>query len=233
MASEESTSETRRLVIVGCGAAKRDPGETYPAKELYTSTYFQKKREFAETCGDRWMILSAEHGLVPPTADLRPYETSIDDLENDEIAQLAHEVNEALTEWIADTESRVCTVEEIVVLAGQRYVDPLCWHEVFTAGVEPTVRFPFQEGDLGGIGEQMAWLDARADGHEQATLMTDGGQCSSGTEREEPPLEPREQCPKCGGSVEVESEDPLEEYCIEFNCEYYRAARFGGGVIRE
>lgn len=45
-------------------------------------------------------------------------------------------------------------------------------------------------------------------------------------------LEPREQCPKCGANVVTESKDPLEEYCIDFNCDYYRAAGCGG-VIRE
>jgi hypothetical protein len=50
---------------------------------------------------------------------------------------------------------------------------------------------------------------------------------------QEPPLEPAEECPVCGGSVEHESVDPLEEYCIEYQCDYYRAAKFGGGVILE
>jgi len=45
-------------------------------------------------------------------------------------------------------------------------------------------------------------------------------------------LEPRECCPKCGGSVEVESADPLEEYCINHPCDYYRAEGLDG-VIRE
>jgi len=50
---------------------------------------------------------------------------------------------------------------------------------------------------------------------------------------EEPPFEPVDRCPVCAGAVDVESEDPLEEFCIEFNCEYYRAEVAGGGVTIE
>lgn len=46
-------------------------------------------------------------------------------------------------------------------------------------------------------------------------------------------LTPRESCPKCSGSVVVESEEPLEEYCIEPGCDYYRAKGGRTGVIRE
>lgn len=45
-------------------------------------------------------------------------------------------------------------------------------------------------------------------------------------------LQPREHCPKCGESLVVESETPLEEFCINVPCDYYRAAG-GDGVIRE
>lgn len=43
-------------------------------------------------------------------------------------------------------------------------------------------------------------------------------------------LSPRDYCPKCTGPVMTESEDPLEEYCLE--CGYYRAEG-ANGVIRE
>jgi len=45
-------------------------------------------------------------------------------------------------------------------------------------------------------------------------------------------LEARERCPKCGESLVHESRDPLEEFCIGFGCDYYRAEG-GNGVIRE
>jgi len=165
-----------KFVIVGCGAAKRNAsqGETFPARDLYTSNYFQLKREYAESVGDQWMILSAKHGLILPTAELRPYETSIDDLDEDELNQLAHEVGMGLIEWVAWEEGRGNDVDEIVVLAGRRYIDPLKEREAFHAGVPANVVFPLQQLDLSGIGDQMAWLKARAEGHEQTTLVTEG-----------------------------------------------------------
>lgn len=47
-------------------------------------------------------------------------------------------------------------------------------------------------------------------------------------------LQPREVCPKCGArEIVVENADPLEEYCINHPCDYYRAEAAGAGVIRE
>lgn len=34
---------------------------------------------------------------------------------------------------------------------------------------------------------------------------------------------PRERCPFCASLIMVESKNPLEEFCIEGQCEYYRA----------
>ena len=39
--------------------------------------------------------------------------------------------------------------------------------------------------------------------------------------------EPRERCPNCGELLVVESEEPLEEYCINMPCDYYRAEGVG------
>lgn len=108
--------EDGTFVLVGCGAAKRDPsdpvdvheaaigpdesvgptwtdetGPAWEAQDLYTSTYFQTKREFAEAAtqwardrdGWAWSILSAEHHIVRPSKPLKPYDTTIDDLGDD------------------------------------------------------------------------------------------------------------------------------------------------------
>jgi hypothetical protein len=146
-----------KYVLVGCGAAKRD--ERSAARDLYTSTYFAKKRAYAETVGDEWAILSAEHGLVEPTEELDPYETHIDDLDADALDRLAHKIGMELIHWLGVTEPG----DEIVVLAGRSYVDPLCERETFHAGIAPRVTFPFQELAPGGIGEQMSWLGDRVD----------------------------------------------------------------------
>ncbi|MFD1601002.1 hypothetical protein ACFSBX_18875, partial [Halobellus rarus] len=69
-------------------------------------------------------------------------------------------------------------IEEIIVLAGRSYLDPLREREAFSAGIDPTVTFPLQTNDLGGIGEQMGWLSERiaAESAEQTRLVADGGE---------------------------------------------------------
>jgi len=180
---------TERFVIVGCGAAKQTGGR-WPAKNLYTSTYFEKKREYAETHGDQWAILSAKHGLVWPGQKLRPYETSINDLGDDALDELAHEVGMDLIDWVAWEQADGAEVDEIVVLAGKKYIDLLRERETFHAGVPANAVFPLQRNDLGGIGEQMSWLNDRVQATQQTTLVqADGGRncrsLSTATERSE------------------------------------------------
>ena len=83
-----------RFVLVGCGAAKSS--ETVEARDLYTSSYFVVKRQYAEAAvqwagtADRransWGILSAEHGVLPPRLEVDPYDTTIEDLRDVPIA---------------------------------------------------------------------------------------------------------------------------------------------------
>lgn len=65
----------RTLVVVPCGARKiwathPDLGPV-PAKDAYTGTPFKVNREYAESIGDDWVILSAKHGFLRPD-DLIP-----------------------------------------------------------------------------------------------------------------------------------------------------------------
>lgn len=173
------------LVIVGCGSAKRpsalEPGtltpKTWPAKELYTSTYFKKKREFAETVGNLWVILSAEHGLLHPEEAVEPYNTSIDDLDSDDLEALAGDVGITLIDIIEWERSLGREIDRVVVLAGDRYIDPLRRRDTFSAGVVPRVEFPFQQLDFAGNGEQMAYMNERIDAraHQQTELPLDTG----------------------------------------------------------
>ena len=83
-----------RFVLVGCGAAKAS--ETVEARDLYTSSYFAVKRQYAEAAvqwagttdrrANSWAILSAEHAVLPPRMEVDPYDTTIDDLRGEPIA---------------------------------------------------------------------------------------------------------------------------------------------------
>lgn len=106
------------VALIGCGAAKRNPtdendlrlasvgsdesfgpdwtdetGPAWKARNLYSSTYFRLKKQFASRIagieGGRdgtspWAILSAKHHVLMPWEDIKYYNKSIDDLGDDE-----------------------------------------------------------------------------------------------------------------------------------------------------
>ncbi len=149
--SDRQTAAVERYALVGCGAGKTD--EPTEARDLYTSTYFQKKRQVAETC-KHWWVLSAEHALLQPSQVVEPYDTTIDDINAESWARdVRLTLRAADGKWMSDD-------TELLVLAGQDYIEPI--REVLdeldnstTLGV--TVRYPF--ADTSGIGEQLAVLN--------------------------------------------------------------------------
>jgi hypothetical protein len=133
----------RLFVLVGCGAAKRDDG-SHTARDLYTSTYFALKREFAETFATRWVILSAEHHVLHPVGVVEPYDTALSEFSQQE-----------LTEWAINCAPRLTPLVRAddvttVLLAGQDYGRAL---DMAETEASDTVR-PFEPTT--GIGEQMA-----------------------------------------------------------------------------
>lgn len=144
---------TKTLALVGCGSEKRD--KRTEAKSLYTSTYFAKKRQWAEGC-DTWRILSAEHGVVHPATVLEPYDTAMADLSDEQ-------ANEWATDVMADLRPLLSSFDEVVVLAGRDYFDPI------SDGLRQaalTVQWPFQGKRLF---EQMEWLE-QTSSPDQSTL---------------------------------------------------------------
>ncbi|MFW5900483.1 MAG: DUF6884 domain-containing protein [Halodesulfurarchaeum sp.] len=168
-----------------------------------------------------WAILSAEHGILYPWEKVRHYDTTIEDLGGDESNPDHHVRNpycrrrpdgrEIVTErdlwatnvayklasWQADFRDQpgpfaADRANTLLVLAGEKYIDPLRERGVFEYGISKMVagangpllpvkrtRFLFEELDAGGNGEQGSWLhDAtdRVESHlspdsgEQATL---------------------------------------------------------------
>ena len=55
------------IYLVACVAAKLD--RPAPARDLYTSPWFQKARAYVERQGGQWFVLSAKHGLIAPDAN--------------------------------------------------------------------------------------------------------------------------------------------------------------------
>jgi hypothetical protein len=150
--------QRRKLVLVSCGSEKKHPeGAQVPAEELYTSDFFQKKRQWAEEHGEGWAILSAKHGVIDPSHTLTPYDVKLGDHDKAERAAWADRVT-------ADVLTRVSPGDTVVMLAGGDYrkgvVDAL-----EAAGIK--VENPVQGL---GIGDQKAKLAEMTRSARQAPL---------------------------------------------------------------
>jgi len=152
---------TETWAVIGCGNAKRD--EPSRAVDLYTSNYFQLKREYAGHFADKTIVLSAEHGLITGYSTIEPYDTTLEDRDRetfvDEVA------------WNLESPgTHHPFADEILLLAGKDYAS--IYHDALERqrdfGGEPVadgieVVDVFAEADLGGIGEQMGWIRRAVD----------------------------------------------------------------------
>jgi len=162
-----------------------------------------------------WSILSAEHDILHPWETVKPYDTTIDDLGDDptnpnhrvdasgrrrpdgqeivtEMDNWATNVAYGLARWMAMFNETgkdapfTTNATQLLVLAGQSYIEPLRERGVFDYGISrmagnvndihefPThVRYLFEEIDAEGIGEQMAWMSDQVDRFEHEREPTD------------------------------------------------------------
>jgi hypothetical protein len=77
----------KTVYLISCVSKKRSTPAH--ARELYISDWFMKAREYVESTGSPWFILSAEHGLVSPERALAPYERTLNAMPKPERAELA------------------------------------------------------------------------------------------------------------------------------------------------
>lgn len=70
---------TSPIVILGCGAAKRDlgPDERCPAIDLYVGPLYRSRLAYARARGGPHWIASAAHALVHPQAPTAVYESDL------------------------------------------------------------------------------------------------------------------------------------------------------------
>jgi hypothetical protein len=147
----------RRIAIVGCGSQKLD--RKAPARDLYASQLFRKSFEYAvRVTGDerRVFIASAFHHLVRANDMICPYERRLSDLGGKAERQgwasrcffgLAY----IWLPWLSSI--GVTKIDEIVILAGKEYADPLR-REAELEG------FRVLEPLRGlGIGQRQEWLN--------------------------------------------------------------------------
>ncbi|TKW64646.1 MAG: hypothetical protein DI616_18025 [Paracoccus denitrificans] len=131
---------TRPVHLVACVGQKLP--RPARAAHLYQSDWFRKARAYVTMQGGRWFILSALHGLLPPSRVIDPYNVTLADMSAAERREWGERVSGQLAEQIGPR-------TPVVILAGRLYRDPLtAW-----AGSRATVPM---EGM--GIGQQKAWL---------------------------------------------------------------------------
>lgn len=138
-----------RLALVSC--VKRKRTAPAPARDLYTSTLFRLLRQHAEANSDRWLILSAEHGVVDPDTVLAPYERTLLRMSSREQREWAARVRAQLVPHLAG-------VTSVLLLAGERYRQHLV---DFLEQNGRTVDIPLRGLS---IGRQLKWLTSRTDG---------------------------------------------------------------------
>lgn len=145
------------VVLVGCVKSKLT--HAVPAKDLYISPLFRKERAYAEAAGERWFILSAEHGLVAPDEILQPYELRLSTTPASYRQQWGVNVVQQLQDVAGPLRGK--TIE---VHASSAYIDPIR-AGVVKAGahlVEPLAGL--------ALGQRLAWYSSHT--HHPQTFAT-------------------------------------------------------------
>ncbi len=134
----------KHVILVGCVARKAPSSR--PARELYASELFRRRRKYAEAKGQPWFILSAKHGLVHPDDVIAPYNETLDRLSPSALQGWGNSVAEALNRRLGSLESVAFEIH-----AGRRYVQSLA-PRLLAQGA--SVQLPL-EGLR--IGKQLQW----------------------------------------------------------------------------
>lgn len=125
------------LVIVACAHTKvwdSDPHSgPVQARDAYTSLFFKTNRAYAESCGSRWVILSAKYGFISPDFQIPgPYNVSFKDP--------ASKPEEASTLMDQIKELGLGEAQRVIGLGGKEYRAMI--KEAFASFGCP-LRFPF------------------------------------------------------------------------------------------
>lgn len=150
---EEAPPESEGVILVGCVSQKIDVPA--PAKDLYASDLWAKRRSYAEASGRPWFVLSAKHGVLHPDQVIEPYDVSLASASRSTLREWSDRVAPRLVEL-----AQALGVRVLEVHAGDSYTPPALVQRLADAGIAV-------ERPLAGlrIGEQKAWyLDRQPDG---------------------------------------------------------------------
>ena len=150
------------FVLVSCSKSKLDG--THRAEDLYEpSDIFGKRRTFADREGVEWGVLSAKYGYLRSWEVVESYNKHISDRTP---VWGAFVLDDLLTDL------EYLGVDQVTVLAGKRYIDPLV-AELEARGYDV---LDYNRGFRPGE-RKRALKKANAPG-EQATLVPNGGACN-------------------------------------------------------
>lgn len=149
-------------IILGCVSEKAQGPR--PAKDLYVSPLFQKRRRYAEAAGLPWVIFSAEHGIVTPTTVLDWYDVALKQLPPREQRAKGEQAAEQLERIFGPLEGKVFEIHAGAAyrqaleaplarrgasllnrIEGLRFGEQLQWYDRTAASDEP-----LRHGDPGG-----------------------------------------------------------------------------------
>ena len=134
---------SEHIILVSCVGKKS--ARRRVARLIYESEWFLKTRTLVETTGCPWFILSAEHGLLQPTAEIDPYDRTLKKMSK-----------AARMEWAAQVLDQIEEIRpsatKITIFAGCPYREFIV-PQLRAKGIE--ILIPM-EGLR--IGEQLCWL---------------------------------------------------------------------------
>lgn len=102
----------RTIYLVSCVSKKRQT--ICAARDLYISDWFVKARNYVESTGSTWFILSAKYGVVAPNQQIKWYNMTLNKMSVHERRAWAERVRLQLDVLLPP-------IEWLVVLAGWRY----------------------------------------------------------------------------------------------------------------
>jgi hypothetical protein len=143
-------ARSTRVLLLGCVKLKHE--RRLPARDLYRSPLWVRRRAYAEVRRYPWLILSAKHGLVDPGHRLAPYDLALSDLNAAARRRWGERVISALVKRFGPIENMIFEVH-----AGEAY----------RRALEPGLlaQGARLEAPLAGllVGAQLAWYNARDD----------------------------------------------------------------------
>ena len=116
------------IALVGCSKTKlaSHPSGYAAARDLYVSDLFSKRVQHVESRKLPWYILSAKCGLLSPTVQVRPYDKTISELSDIEVAEWHLGVaNQIMSELWYEFKSPKLSSVTVELHAGAKYCEPL------------------------------------------------------------------------------------------------------------